>query len=306
MNQEQQKRIEKLKTSSALTFDEILDLLTGKTLDQIEKLRSQAKLPKDPNSDPDIKPVKFLKDVLGDPESGAYNIPFQKGEIYPVRTTWANELIGKKSAEELCASDVRKWTCRIEDEKRAYQEIKDQHQLLENLEEAVLDRDIESLNDVDSLSSRKWRLPRKSILCWIKSNWKMVCLLRHFPAGIKDPLEKVIKNVQLEVTPKSQPKKAANGSDGKKKDKGGNPGVDPDGKIASKIEELKSAGVRDEEIPWDIKFTKLVQKLRRGKINPKYLGDVNCKIHRRVKGPEYTGRVGISLDTAKKLIEESS
>ena len=133
MRQELQKKIDKLKTSSALTFDEMLDLMTGKTPDQIERSRVQAKPPKDPNTDPGIRPVKFLKDVLGDQKSGAYNIHFQKGEIYPVRITWAKELIGKKSAEELCASDARKWTCRIEDEKRAYQEISDQHQLLKNL-----------------------------------------------------------------------------------------------------------------------------------------------------------------------------
>ena len=74
MRQELQKKIDKLKTSSALTFDEMLDLLTGKTPDQIERSRVQAKPPKDPNTDPGIRPVKFLKDVLGDPESGAYNI----------------------------------------------------------------------------------------------------------------------------------------------------------------------------------------------------------------------------------------
>ena len=67
----------------------------------------------------------------------------------------------------------------------------------------------------------------------------MVCRLRHFPDGTGDPLGEVIREVELEVVPGRKSEKTTNGPDGKKKDKGGNPGVDPDGKIASKIEELK-------------------------------------------------------------------
>ena len=89
----------------------------------------------------------------------------------------------------------------------------------------------------------------------------------------------------------------------KKKKLGGNPGVDPDGKIAGKIKDLQSAGVADDNIPWDLRFTKFVQSLKKDKIEPKHL---HVKVHRRFKKKEYTQRVGISLDTVKKIIKNSS
>ncbi len=88
----------------------------------------------------------------------------------------------------------------------------------------------------------------------------------------------------------------------RKSDKGGRPGVDPTGEIASKIQDLKMEGVKDKDIPWNLRFTKFVQKMKSGKINNDYR---NQKIPPRVKGPKYTKSVGISLDTAKKLIQNT-
>jgi len=89
----------------------------------------------------------------------------------------------------------------------------------------------------------------------------------------------------------------------KERDKGGNPSVDPEGVIAAKIAELKSEGIKDSDIPWDLRFTKLVQKLKSDKIDDLYK---NMKIQPRIKGTDYTARVGICLDTAKKLILKTS
>ena len=57
--QKKLEKIEKLKTSSALTFDEMLDLLTGKTPDQIERSRVQAKPPKDRDLHDDLIGVEY-------------------------------------------------------------------------------------------------------------------------------------------------------------------------------------------------------------------------------------------------------
>ena len=86
------------------------------------------------------------------------------------------------------------------------------------------------------------------------------------------------------------------------KNKGGNPSVDPKGIIFRKIQELKSKGIKSEDIPWDINFTRFVQKLKSDKINGEYK---NNKVPPRIKGKEYTKFVGISLDTVKKLIKKT-
>ena len=93
---------------------------------------------------------------------------------------------------------------------------------------------------------------------------------------------------------------------GKEANKGGNPGVDPDGVIAEKIKELRVAGVQDSDIPWDKRFTSCVQKVRKHKIDTAYHDHINKKIPPRVIKKEYTAQVGISLDTAKKLIQPTS
>jgi hypothetical protein len=136
------------------------------------------------------------------------------------------------------------------------------------------------------------RLDRESFLNWYQ---------KYLP-GIAEALDKIGRKILFEkqlgnligVVPSS-----------KNEGSGGRPSVDPDGKIVAKIEELKLSGVEVDDIPWHRGFTRFVQKLRKDKITPKYSEDIGQKVHQRIKGPEYTGRVGISLDTAKNLMKSS-
>jgi len=88
---------------------------------------------------------------------------------------------------------------------------------------------------------------------------------------------------------------------GKKKNTGGHPGADPYGEIKAKIEELQLDGVKDDDIPWDIRFTRFVQKLKSDKISVEYR---SIKVPSRVKGKEYTAYVGISPATIERIMRE--
>ena len=97
---------------------------------------------------------------------------------------------------------------------------------------------------------------------------------------------------------------------GKNKNQGGPPAADATGEIAEKIAELKveldrkSSGYGN--IPWDIRFTKCVQKLKKdkiiksGKIKKE---ELYHKVPPSTKGKDYTALVGISTDTVKYMIK---
>ena len=70
----------------------------------------------------------------------------------------------------------------IKTEREEYRKAQDQSKLLENLERAVLDNDIDTLNRTNQSSSSKWRLTKHSVLKWINNN-RTALQLRHFPKG---------------------------------------------------------------------------------------------------------------------------
>jgi hypothetical protein len=142
-------------------------------------------------------------------------------------------------------------------------------------------------------------IARDSFVKWVFTNQNKIFPLRHFPDNEDDLLLELMDNF---CDKKNGFPESKIGKEKTTSNKGGNPGVDPDGKIAAKIKELKLDGVAACDIPWEIRFSKFVQNLKKDKIKPEYF---NTKVPRRAKKADYTDVVGISLDTVKKLIKET-
>ena len=257
------------------TIDETLLKLFGRDLNQLEILRS-----KPPDWSLDAKWVRIKKSSEELERWCERNRQyFKKGQTDPIDKKYLEIFIAKGWGDEVeCPYDIKR-------EHKDHREAKDQFALFKKLERAVLDRKIETVgnHDIDRLCLSKWRLKVNSVLRWVESN---------LPKDNKKFYNK------LKLALKKNKVKFHN----KQKNKGGRPPVDPHGEIAAKIKELKLENISDGNIPWEIRFTKFVQQMKKRLVNPEYRYK---KIPTRVKGKEYTNTVGISLDTVTKLIKQS-
>nr|HIL76379.1 hypothetical protein [Rhodospirillales bacterium] len=168
-------KLENIAIHSAWTFDETVLLLTGRTLFEIERVLS-----KSPPPSSDLKWIKIKKTRLVEPVSGNA-IHFKKGEIVSTSEDLLERLVSEGSGKEVeCPATLKTQT-------KEYYKSQDQSKLLENLERAVLDNDIDTLNRTNQSSSSKWRLTKHSVLKWINNN-RTALQLRHFPKDIDDIL----------------------------------------------------------------------------------------------------------------------
>ena len=175
MTKELNDKLENIATHSAWTFDEAFQLLTRKTLFEVESLLSKSPPPSN-----DLKWVLMRKTKTIETRPG-YSIHFKKGEIVPTSEDLLKRLVSEGSGKEVeCPAAIKT-------EREEYRKAQDQSKLLENLERAVLDNDIDTLNRTNQSSSSKWRLTKRSVLKWINNN-RTALQLRHFPKDIDDIL----------------------------------------------------------------------------------------------------------------------
>ena len=175
MTKELNDKLENIATHSAWTFDEAFQLLTRKTLFEVESLLSKSPPPSN-----DLKWVLMRKTKTIETRPG-YSIHFKKGEIVPTSEDLLKRLVSEGSGKEVeCPAAIKT-------EREEYRKAQDQSKLLENLERAVLDNDIDTLNRTNQSSSSKWRLTKHSVLKWINNN-RTALQLRHFPKDIDDIL----------------------------------------------------------------------------------------------------------------------
>ncbi|SVB45725.1 uncharacterized protein METZ01_LOCUS198579 [marine metagenome] len=150
-------------------------MLTRKTLFEVESLLSKSPPPSN-----DLKWVLMRKTKTIETRPG-YSIHFKKGEIVPTSEDLLKRLVSEGSGKEVeCPAAIKT-------EREEYRKAQDQSKLLENLERAVLDNDIDTLNRTNQSSSSKWRLTKHSVLKWINNN-RTALQLRHFPKDIDDIL----------------------------------------------------------------------------------------------------------------------
>ena len=175
MTKELNDKLENIAIHSAWTFDEAFQLLTGKTLFEVESLLSKSPPPSN-----DLKWVLMRKTKTIETRPG-YSIHFKKGEVVPTSEDLLKRLVSEGSGKEVeCPAAIKT-------EREEYRKAQDQSKLLENLERAVLDNDIDTLNRTNQSSSSKWRLTKHSVLKWINNN-RTALQLRHFPKDIDDIL----------------------------------------------------------------------------------------------------------------------
>ena len=175
MTKELNDKLENIATHSAWTFDEAFQLLTGKTLFEVESLLSKSPPPSN-----DLKWVLMRKTKTIETRPG-YSIHFKKGEIVPTSEDLLKRLVSEGSGKEVeCPATIKT-------EREEYRKAQDQSKLLENLKRAVLDSDIKSLNNTCQLPLPEWRLTKHSVLKWINNN-RTALQLRHFPKDIDDIL----------------------------------------------------------------------------------------------------------------------
>ena len=175
MTKELNDKLENIAIHSAWTFDEAFQLLTGKTLFEVESLLSKSPPPSN-----DLKWVLMRKTKTIETRPG-YSIHFKKGEIVPTSEDLLKRLVSEGLGKEVeCPAAIKT-------EREEYRKAQDQSKLLENLERAVLDNDIDTLNRTNQSSSSKWRLTKHSVLKWINNN-RTALQLRHFPKDIDDIL----------------------------------------------------------------------------------------------------------------------
>jgi hypothetical protein len=137
-------------------------------------------LSKSPPPSSDLKWIKIKKTRLVEHGSGKAT-HFKKGEIAPISEDLLKRLVSEGSGKEVeCPATLKTQT-------KEYYKAQDQSKLLENLERAVLDNDIDTLNRTNQSSSSKWRLTKHSVLKWINNN-RTALQLRHFPKNIDDIL----------------------------------------------------------------------------------------------------------------------
>ena len=175
MTKELNDKLENIATHSAWTFDEAFQLLTRKTLFEVESLLSKSPPPSN-----DLKWVLMRKTKTIETRPG-YSIHFKKGEIVPTSEDLLKRLVSEGSGKEVeCPATIKT-------EREEYRKAQDQSKLLENLKRAVLDSDIKSLNNTCQLPLPEWRLTKHSVLKWINNN-RTALQLRHFPKDIDDIL----------------------------------------------------------------------------------------------------------------------
>ena len=175
MTKELNDKLENIAIHSAWTFDEAFQLLTGKTLFEVESLLSKSPPPSN-----DLKWVLMRKTKTIETRPGD-SIHFKKGEIVPTSEDLLKRLVSEGSGKEVeCPAAIKT-------EREEYRKAQDQSKLLENLKRAVLDSDIKSLNNTCQLPLPEWRLTKHSVLKWINNN-RTALQLRHFPKDIDDIL----------------------------------------------------------------------------------------------------------------------
>ena len=175
MTKELNDKLENIATHSAWTFDEAFQLLTRKTLLEVESLLSKSPPPSN-----DLKWVLMRKTKTIETRPG-YSIHFKKGEVVPTSEDLLKRLVSEGSGKEVeCPAAIKT-------EREEYRKAQDQSKLLENLKRAVLDSDIKSLNNTCQLPLPEWRLTKHSVLKWINNN-RTALQLRHFPKDIDDIL----------------------------------------------------------------------------------------------------------------------
>jgi len=175
MTKELNDKLENIAIHSAWTFDEAFQLLTGKTLFEVESLLSKSPPPSN-----DLKWVLMRKTKTIETRPG-YSIHFKKGEVVPTSEDLLKRLVSEGSGKEVeCPAAIKT-------EREEYRKAQDQSKLLENLKRAVLDSDIKSLNNTCQLPLPEWRLTKHSVLKWINNN-RTALQLRHFPKDIDDIL----------------------------------------------------------------------------------------------------------------------
>ena len=184
----------------------------------------------------------------------------------------------------------------VEDQKNAFKEW---------IESSVLVNDLSPLGNQGQGNFANYIFSCVQIFPWFKKREILEGLEKRKITVDERMRELVDFHVKNESEKQAEPQETTVEPLKQKKNLGGNPGVDPDGKIAEKIKELQSAGVPDDDIPWELRFTKFVQNLKKdkSKIDTEYF---NKQVPRRVKKADYTKAVGISLDTVEKIIKNSS
>jgi hypothetical protein len=176
MTKELNDKLENIAIHSAWTFDEAFQLLTGKTLFEVESLLSKSPPPSN-----DLKWVLMRKTKTIETRPGD-SIHFKKGEIVPTSEDLLKRLVSEGSGKEVeCPAAIKT-------EREEYRKAQDQSKLLENLKRAVLDSDIKSLNNTCQLPLPEWRLEGQSFLAWVHTKKETISQLRYFPSSVDDIL----------------------------------------------------------------------------------------------------------------------
>ena len=194
MTKELNDKLENIAIHSAWTFDEAFQLLTGKTLFEVESLLSKSPPPSN-----DLKWVLMRKTKTIETRPG-YSIHFKKGEVVPTSEDLLKRLVSEGSGKEVeCPAAIKT-------EREEYRKAQDQSKLLENLKRAVLDSDIKSLNNTCQLPLPEWRLEGQSFLTWVHAKKETISQLRYFPSSVDDILmSKLLSSKSTRSTDKEFP-----------------------------------------------------------------------------------------------------
>ena len=194
MTKELNDKLENIAIHSAWTFDEAFQLLTGKTLFEVESLLSKSPPPTN-----DLKWVLMRKTKTIETRPGD-SIHFKKGEIVPTSEDLLKRLVSEGSGKEVeCPAAIKT-------EREEYRKAQDQSKLLENLKRTVLDSDIKSLNNTCQLSLPEWRLEGQSFLAWVHAKKETISQLRYFPSSVDDILmSKLLSSKSTRSTDKEFP-----------------------------------------------------------------------------------------------------
>ena len=194
MTKELNDKLENIAIHSAWTFDEAFQLLTGKTLFEVESLLSKSPPPTN-----DLKWVLMRKTKTIETRPGD-SIHFKKGEIVPTSEDLLKRLVSEGSGKEVeCPAAIKT-------EREEYRKAQDQSKLLENLKRAVLDSDIKSLNNTCQLPLPEWRLEGQSFLAWVHAKKETISQLRYFPSSVDDILmSKLLSSKSTRSTDKGFP-----------------------------------------------------------------------------------------------------
>jgi len=288
MNQNPLEKLDEIITHSAWTFDETLELLTGTTSTHIEISEQRV-----PRPVPDIRRVLMLETRTitwnpgrepGNETDGGQRF-YTKGNVEYLSERQAKHFIDNRCAQYSESSGERE--NRIKNEEDKYQQAQHQCTLLKMLKRAILDHDIESVNDVDRYPIQQWRLKRESVLQWANNNWDEVSSLRHFPNDAQDVLIGLLK----EWSPARE--------DGEKTRKKRGPTPEINWDDVKKVAKAEALAIKDGKKKYKTKIDVIKSRAVRRAMNPKLADDL---LEDNPTEKKFKEETGAPFGTARKYL----